>query len=561
MERMGEDLARMRVSATTLGDLLLGACDRAPDKEALVFPDARLTYAALAGRVMRRARGLWALGVRPRQHVGLLYPSGIDLVTDLFAVALCGGVSVLMNARYKPAELAYVAANADLTTILTTADTPEQVDFTERLREAFPGLTDAADPVALALPGTPHLRRIVRTGTAAPAAGFVDAARFEAGIDGVAERTIHHARLCVRVRDTCMILYTSGTSANPKGCLLSHEAIVREAANLGRYRWGFTGRDRMWSPLPLFHIAALSGLLLAIDATGTFVGLPHFDAGASLRQIREERPTMVFLPFVTFHQAMIAHADFEETDMSCVRLMNSCFVMMPESVGAVYRRKMPNALQCGTYGMTETSGIASTGGFSMEPELGFQRLGFALPGVEIRIADAETGQDLPAGQHGEILVRGYSLFDGYYKDPEKTAQVLDGEGWYHSGDIGSLDGHGHVMFHGRFKEMLKVGGENVAAAEIEAVLARHPAVQLAQVVGLPDARLVEIPAAFIERTPDSTVTAEELTGFVRQQLAGFKVPRHIRFIGECVPEWPMSASKIQKFKLRAALMRDLNLND
>ena len=266
---------------------------------------------------------------------------------------------------------------------------------------------------------------------------------------------------------------------------------------------------------------------------------------------------MLFLPFVTFHQAMIAHSDWDKTDMSSVRLMNSCFSQMPKAVGDAYRAKMPGALQVGTFGMTEGSGIVTTGGYDMDPELGFQTLGYPMAGVRVKIMSLETGEALPIGERGEVWIRGYNLLDGYYRDPAKTAEALDGDGWYHSGDIGSLDAHGHLRFHGRFKDMLKVGGENVAAAEVEAVLATHDGVQLAQVVGLPDARLAEIPAAFIERSGKCDVSEDELLCFVKERIASFKVPRHIRF----VDEWPMSASKIQKFKLRQQLMAELDLAD
>jgi fatty-acyl-CoA synthase/long-chain acyl-CoA synthetase len=154
-----------------------------------------------------------------------------------------------------------------------------------------------------------------------------------------------------------------------------------------------------------------------------------------------------------------------------------------------------------------------------------------------------------------VLVRGYSLFEGYYKDSEKTAQALDAEGWFHTGDIGSLDDAGTVMFHGRFKDMLKVGGENVAAAEIEGLLGRHPAVKLAQVVGIPDAKYVEVPAAFVELRPGENASERDLIDFCRREISGFKVPRVVRF----VTEWPMSSSKIQKFRLRTALVQELGL--
>lgn len=556
MVTQGEDCAPFRISATTLGDLLLKGWDKSPTKEALVFPGERKTYDEVVRSVMDRARGLKALGIGRGDHVGILLPSSIEFVETLFAIAMCGAVSVLMNARYKAPEMAYVAQNADLAAIITNDMVTEHVDFGRRLVEAFPGLPKASDACALALDGAPLLKRIIMLGGRSMP-GFVDQATFDTAAQRVGDAEVHASRLTVRVRDTAMILYTSGTSANPKGCLLSHEAVTREASNLANYRWSFQPDERAWSPLPLFHIAAMLCMLGAMDVGGTFIGQPHFDAGESLRQIEDERVTMMFLPFVTFHQAMITHPDWDKTDMSSVRLQNSCFAFMPERVGQAYREKAPTMLQVGTMGMTEATGIVTTGGYAMDPEMGFKKLGFPLAGIEMKIVDPETGEEKGVDERGEILIRGYNLFDGYYKDPQKTAEAIDADGWYHSADIGSIDGHGHVMFHGRFKDMLKVGGENVAAAEVEAVLATHPAVRLAQVVGLPDERLAEIPAAYIEREGEVEVDADELIAFTRERLASFKVPRHIRFIDE----WPMSASKIQKFKLRGALMDELGLKD
>ncbi len=552
----GEQLAHIRISVSPLADMLLRACDRDPTKEALVFPTGRKSYEAVAAAVMVRARGLIGLGIRPGDHVGILLPSGTEFVETLFAVAMIGGISVLMNARYKAPEMAYVAANADLAAIVTNSESDAFVDFVARLGEAFSCIADCRDPLALLVPDAPKLRRLILFG-GREVAGFVGQAGFDTAARAVSDETVHRARVGVRLRDTCMILYTSGTSANPKGCLLSHEAICREATNLARHRWAFTKNERVWSPMPLFHIAAMLAMLGAVEVGGTFIGQPHFDAGESLRQIEAERATMLFLPFVTFHQAMIAHSDWARTDMSSVRLMNSCFGQMPQAVGDAYRTKMPLALQVGTFGMTEASGIVATGGYDMDPELGFQTLGYPLAGVSVRIVDVDTGAHLPVDGRGEVQVKGYNLLDGYYRDPAKTAEALDADGWYHSGDIGSLDEHGHLRFHGRFKDMLKVGGENVAAAEVESVLAAHDGVLLAQVVGLPDARLAEIPAAFVQRSAGAEVGEQELIGFVKERIAAFKVPRHIRF----VDEWPMSASKIQKFKLRQQLMQELRLID
>lgn len=552
---VSEDPARMRISVSPLGDMLLKSWDQYPDKEAIVFPTGRTTYDALTRSVMRRARALIGLGIRPGDHVGILLPSGTEFIETLFAVSMIGGVAVLMNARYRAPEVRYVVENADLVAVVTNSESDEFVDFVARLTEAFPALATCTNPLAIGLAEAPKLRRLILHG-GKQAPGFIDQAAFERAAQAITEDAVHEARLAVRLRDTCMILYTSGTSANPKGCVLSNEAICREASNLARNRWAFTPAERVWSPMPLFHIAAMLAMLGAIEVGGTFIGQPHFEPGESLRQIETERATMVFLPFVTFHQAMIAHPDWDKTDMSSVRLMNSCFSQMPKSVGDAYRAKMPNALQVGTFGMSEASGIVATGGYDMDPELGFQALGYPLKGISVRIVSPETGQEVPVGERGEVWIRGYSMLDGYYGDPIKTAEAIDHEGWYRSGDIGSVDENGHMRFHGRFKDMLKVGGENVAAAEVEAVLDSHDAVELTQVIGIPDARLEEVPAAFV-KLHNGSVSPEELIAYVRERIASFKVPRHVRF----VDEWPMSASKIQKFKLRQQLMAELGLSD
>jgi acyl-CoA synthetase (AMP-forming)/AMP-acid ligase II len=440
--------------------------------------------------------------------------------------------------------------------LVTNSEASDFVDFSLRIHEAFPSLQNCTDPHGVALEEAPLLRRLIlHGGRSSP--GFVDQEAFDQAAAQVDEVQVHERRLAVRLRDTCMILYTSGTSANPKGCLLSHEAVSREASNLARNRWVFTRDERVWSPMPLFHIAAMLAMLGAIDVGGTFIGQPHFDAGESLRQIEAERATMMFLPFVTFHQAMIAHPDWQTADMSSIRLTNTCFSQMPKSVRDAYRAKLPNALHVGTFGMSEATGIVSTGGFDMDPEMGFQALGYPLKGIAVRIVDIESGRDLPPGQRGEVWIKGYNVLDGYYRDPVKSAEVIDPEGWYHSGDIGSVDENGHVQFHGRFKDMLKVGGENVAAAEVEAILDAHEDVELSQVVGLPDSRLEEIPAAFVKLRNGRAPSEAELAAFVRERIASFKVPRHIRF----VDEWPMSASKIQKFRLRQQLMAELGLSD
>lgn len=556
MSEVCENPAFMRTSVSPLGDVLLKAWDAAPDKDALVFPSGRQTYDELCKSTLRRARGMVALGIKPGDHIGILMPAGIDFVQTLFAAAMIGAVSVLINNRYRVAELAHIVEDAELVAVFTNSESDAFVDFTKLLTQAYPDVSRTRDPQRLSLPGAPKLRRlVVFGGKVAP--GFIDQAAFDHGIEDTAEATVHGLRLAVRLRSTCMILYTSGTSGQPKGCMISHEAICREFSFVARHRWAFKSDERVWSPMPMFHIGALFALFCAIEVAGTFIGQGHFDASESFRQFASDKPTMLFLPFVTFHQALISHSDWQKTDLSSVRLINGCFSQMPPSIGEAYRTKVPNAQYVGTFGMSEMSGVVSTGGMDADPKFGFQALGYPLQGVNVRIVDPQTGMDVEPGCRGEILACGYNMFEGYYRDPAKTAEAIDAEGWYHSGDIGSLDENGHLCFHGRFKDMLKVGGENVAAAEVEAVLNAHPAVELAQVIGLPDERLAEVPAAWIKLKRDASATEGDLIAYAKDRIASFKVPRHIRFIGE----WPMSASKIQKFTLRLRLMEELGVSD
>jgi fatty-acyl-CoA synthase/long-chain acyl-CoA synthetase len=550
----GEDLARLRIAVTTIGDLLLTAADRYPDTLALVFPDSQYTYRELAQRALSRARSLRALGVRPHDHVGILMHTCPAFVEVFFGAALCGAVIVPVNARYRSQELNYVIENGDIATLVTTDAIAEHVSFVERLNSALPELKGQTDARQLRIARVPRLRNIVLMGRSRPA-GFVPQREFDTAARTVPESDVHAARLGVRVRDVALMLYTSGTTANPKGCLITHEAQVRNSIALGRHRYRLTHGDRFWSPLPMFHIAAVLPMLAIFDVGGTYLTMDHFDPGLALKMLEQHKVTATYPCFVTIMQGLIYHPDFPRTNLRRIRLMNSNFAVQPPAVAESIMQAMPQALQVGSFGMTEAAGTVCTGSPDEPESLRITRLGKPLPGLEVRIVDPGTGRELPGGERGEVLVRGYSLLEGYYKDPEKTAAALDKDGWFHTGDIGSLDEHGTIMFHGRYKDMLKVGGENVAAAEIEALVGRHPSVKLAQVVGIPDQKYVEVPAAFVELKPGAQLSQQDVIDFCKGEIAGFKVPRVVRF----VTEWPMSSSKIQKFRLRQALVEELGL--
>lgn len=537
------------IHATTLGDLLLSSARTWPDTDALIFPTERLSYRDLATRALHHARGLMALGVRPGDHVGVLLPSCIEFVEVLFGVALAGAVTVPINARYRAHELAYVADNADLVTIITTEQVSDQLNLVDRLREGLEGLADQKDAEHLSLKTCPRLRSIVLLG-AGGRPFTVTADRFAELAATVPEAAVHERRAHVRVRDTGLILYTSGTTSNPKGCLIAHEAIVRTSQALAE-RYELTDRDRFWSPLPLFHIAAILPLVAIYAKGGTYLSMQHFDAGTAIDMLEQYRVTATYPCFAPIMVDLIHHPRFAQADLSSIRLMNSSLAIQTDAMKEMLAKALPNCVQVGTYGLSEAAGTVCTSSLDDSYTTRTTRLGRPLPGVQVRIINA-YGKDLGPGEKGEILVRSPGVLDGYYKDPVKTADTLR-DGWLHTGDVGSLDGDGNIMFHGRTKDMLKVGGENVAAAEIESFIGSHPAVKLCQVVGAPDPRLVEVPAAFIELHAGASLTVQEVLDYCRGKISSFKVPRHVRF----VTQWPMSTSKIQKYKLRQQLEAEL----
>jgi fatty-acyl-CoA synthase len=534
----------------TIGAMIRASAQRHADRKAIVFPDRRVTYAALDQAARRWARALIALGVEPGQHVGLLMPTCVEFIEAFCGIAMAGAVAVPINARYQAHELAYVARDADLVALITAGRMTDSLDYGERVCAALPSLAGASAGAVLQLAEAPMLRSIVSLDEACHPAMLTSSAAL-ALADRVSEAALDARIAGVDPQDTAMILYTSGTTSNPKGALISHRGQVGNSRNLG-IRYECTSADKVWSPLPIFHIAGILPMLMILDLGGAYLTVPHFEPGVALQMLGREGATVAYPSFVTIMQDLINHPSFRETDLSKLRVMNSNFAVQPEWIKHAVAAAMPHTIQVSTYGMTEAAGTVSTSRLSDSYETRTERCGYPLDDWEVRIVHPETGEDLATGERGEILLRGPNMLKGYYNAPEKTAEALR-DGWFHTGDIGSIDAGGNIMFHGRTKDMLKVGGENVAAAEIEAMLQTHPAVKLAQVVGVPDPRYVEVPAAFVELAEGATASEAELIAHCKGKLASFKVPRHVR----TVTEWPMSTSKIQKFRLRDSLIAEL----
>lgn len=535
----------------TLGGVLIDAAKSKPEADALIFPDQRLRYGELYAAARRWARVFMALGVEPREHIGLQLHTCPEFVEAMFGAALAGAVTVPINARYVAGELRYILENGDLVTVVTTDEIAEAVDFVGRLTEAFPDIPNNRDAEHLRVADAPKLRNVVVLGSG-QRAGFVPGTSLDALAARVSEDALDRRIAAVSPDDVSLIIYTSGTTSNPKGCLLQHKAIVGNSRRLADV-YEITGHDRLWSPLPFFHIGGILPMVTIFDVKGAYITLPKFDAGVSIDLMERERASVTYPCFITIMQDLINHPRWKEADLRCVRLMNSSPGVQPEALRIALEAKLPQTVHVGTYGLTEGSGSICTNRPSDSYEARIKRLGGPKPGWEVRVVDFETGIDVPTGQHGEILARGPGLMMGYYKDPVKTAATLDKDGWLHTGDIGSLDALGHILFHGRVKDMLKVGGENVAAAEVEAVLNTHPAVKLSQVVGAPDDRLAEVVAAYVELNPGKSATEAELIAHCRGKVASFKLPRYVRFISD----WPMSTSKIQKFRLRQMIGEEL----
>ncbi len=531
-----------------LPDLLDRQAQLTPDRTFLVLPDERLTFGQLADRAQYFGRVMLGLGVRRGDTVGILLPTMADFVAIMFGALKVGAVPVLMNARFKSRELHHVVTNGDITIIFTATSVAEAVDFPALLDEAFPAIADHSDG-PLQLDDAPRLRHVVLVDSA-PRRGYLGVADIaDAAARGDdADVALRQSR--VSPRDVGLIMYTSGTTASPKGAMLSQEALVRQGDLVARTRFGLDRDDALWTPLPLFHIGGMGHVLTAMSAGCTLVHAGHFDADRALRQLRDERCTVATPAFETMWLQVLDHPDFRPDDLDALRLVVA--IGVPERLRAMQDR-LPNAPIVTTFGGTEATSHLCIALAEDPPETRLTTGGQPLPGIEVRITDPDTGVDRPIGERGEIRYRGWNRFIGYYNEPELTANAIDADGWFHSGDLGRLDADGRLTYVGRIKDMLKVGGENVAAAEVEDYLVTHPAVQIVQVVSAPDAHYTEVPAAFIELKPGVEATESEIIDFCRGQISTFKVPRYVRFLDE----WPMSGTKIKKYELRERIAAEL----
>jgi len=525
----------------TLATLVTEAARRWGPREALCHEGRRWSFAELEAGVDAVARGLLALGIAPGDKVTLWMPNRPEWIFAFFALSRIGAVAVPVNTRFRAVDLEYVLRQSDSRALLTV-DRSGPIDYLGLTREVIPEIAEGA-PQALRPRGFPELRRVVVLGSGREPGTISWAEMLEQG-EAVPLEDVRRRHREVDPDATTLMLYTSGTTGFPKGVMHCHN-IQRNVVDIAN-RLGYRCDDVVLMNWPLFHVVGLYlGPLLCVIAGTRTVMTTTFDPAESLRLVAQERVTRIW-GFDTQLNALASHPERESTDLSSLRTGLGA-VGMASSESAARRAQ---ELLCPTvsgWGMTEV-GAGVTVGFPDSPaEDRWLTSGHPLPGIEFKIIDPRSGETLPCGELGELCARGYSVTQGYYKKPQETRAAIDADGWLHTGDVATLRADGAVRFLGRYKDLLKVGGENVDPAEVEGFLLGHPAVAQVQVVGAPDERLSEVVCACVVAAPGCSLGNGELEAFCRGKLASFKIPRYTLVLDE----FPMTPSgKAQKFKLR-----------
>jgi fatty-acyl-CoA synthase len=516
-------------SSRTIPGLIEEQAQRFGPREALIGGEERYTYAQLREAVRACAKGLHALGVRKGDHVAILMGNRPEWVIADLAVCALGAVMVAVNTWVTARELCYVLAHSDAK-LLIASDHFLKYDYFAML--------DELEPLATSLP---RLERIVHVG----ASGYKDSLSFADVYQcgrAVRDEAIDRAARAIDPADVCYLLYTSGSTSTPKGVQLQHYALIENMWHIGE-RMHATEHDRLWLAVSLFWgLGCENALMNLLTHGGCVVLQEHFEAGEGLRLIEAERCTL-FYGTPNMAQALAEHPERAARDLSSLRSGGT--VGTPEQIRRVIELGAREI--CNIYGLTETYGNCAVTDAAESLEIRTTSVGRPLPGVDMRIVDPENGRVLAAGEVGEIRVKGYVTV-GYYKDEEKNRAAFDQDGYFITGDLGFLDGKGRLYFRGRIKEMIKTGGINVAPAEVEETLMAHPAVKLACVTGVPDARLDEVIAAVIVCETGRTVGEGDLIAHCRRALAAYKIPRLVKFVRES--ELPLTVTgKLQKNRL------------
>jgi len=524
----------------TRGDLHFGtiaklvgiAASRYEDRPAIVDGGETLSFRELAVQSQRVAKALIATGFEHGDRVSIWAPNMLEWIVVALGVHSVGGVLVPINTRYKGLEAGYLLEKSEARVLFTVTDFLD-TDYVALLHRANLEL--------------PHLKDIIVMRGEAPEGTTGLAAFLERGASVSDEDAA--ARLeAVQPDDLCDILFTSGTTGKPKGGMCTHAQSLRAF-----HDWadivGLRAGDRYLVVAPFFHsFGYKAGWLAALMMGATVYPQPVFDVGVVLERIGRDEITMLPGP-PALYQTILARPDLDQFDISSLRLAVTGAASIPVELIHKMRDVLKFESVVTAYGLTETSGVVSICRQGDDAEVIANTSGRAFPGVESKVVGPDQ-DELPRGEPGEIVVRGYNVMKGYFGEPEKTREAIDEEGWVHTGDIGVMDEHGYLQITDRMTDMFIVGGFNAYPAEIENLLSMHDAIAQVAVVGTPDARLGEVGAAFVVLKPDATLSEAELIAWSREAMANFKVPRRVEFLDAL----PVNATgKVLKFELRERL--------
>lgn len=542
------DLDHHWAAGLTFGDLPGEAARRFGDREALLFRDRRYSFRQISQEVDRLARGFIQIGVAPGERVCLWLTNCPEWIFAMFALAKIGAVHVPVNTRFRVADLEYVLAQSEAATLITH-DVSGPVDYLAMARELLPAPRDPANRLVRSA-AAPAMRRLVITSDRRHPGAYTWPDVLD-GAGHVDEAALRARAAAVRPTDTVFIMYTSGTTGFPKGVMRDHSLL---RSMLDRHeRLGISERDVIINYLPLFHIFGyVDGPLSTLIGGHRQVLTETFDADAALDLVEREGGTLLH----GFETHMKALADAQEARPRTLSTLRTGIlaVGMASAVPTAYRarRLLAPLRHLTAYGITEVGANVAMSDLDATDEQACETSGRACPGFELRVVDPETGRDRPVGVPGELWVRARYMMQGYYGKPEETARALDADGWFHTGDMALVRPDGYMRLIGRYKDMLKVGGENVDPMEVEGHLLRHPAVRQVAVVGYPDARLTEVAVAFVIPKDGAAITAEALIAACRGRIASFKIPRHV-FLVEDLPT--TASGKIRKVDLREQALR------
>ena len=534
----------MQLSDRTLGDWLEYWAEKTPDKEYVVYSDRdlRFTWKQFNKRVDELAKGLIAIGIKKGDNVGIWATNVPDWLTFLYASAKIGAVLVTVNTSYKQHELEYLCENSDMHT-LCIIDGTWDCDYVEMTYTMLPELK-ISQRGHFKSKRFPHMKNVVYIGQE-KFRGMYNTAELLLLGKNIEDSKLTEAKSNINCHDLVNMQYTSGTTGFPKGVMLSHYNIANNGFLTGE-NMKFTQDDKLCICVPLFHCFGVTlATMNCLTHGSTQVMVEKFDPLVVLASVHKERCTALYgVP--TMFIAELNHPMFSMFDMSSLRTGIMAGALCPVELMRNVSEKMFMTITS-VYGLTETSPGMTQTTIDDSFELRCTTVGKNYPFTEVKVVNPETGEDCKPGEQGEICCRGYLLMKGYYKNPTATAEVIDKNGFLHSGDLGIMDENGYYRITGRIKDMIIRGGENVYPREIEEFLYHMPEIKDVQVAAIPSKKYGEEVGAFIILKEGSTLAPEDVQEFCRGKISRHKIPKYVFFIDQ----FPLTGSgKIQKFKLK-----------